>query len=117
MVQIEQLGKMLAQLVTNRNDHVPERNSELIGSIFRSLKTDPAFLMEAAPEQIRKALDHEDGEGLARMEIAAKTLLETACLQPEESPMLQAKAKELLLYVQTHDTTFSLERADLLAGI
>jgi hypothetical protein len=48
------------------------------------------------------------------MDIAAKLLIEEAFLHPENQTALRLKAKEVLEYIQQHDTTFSLERIQLL---
>lgn len=116
MVQIEELGKAIAQLVYNRKNRKLDSNPELVSGIYRSLEVERAVLMEAEPETLRRQLDGEDKAGLQRMELAAKTLLEESyLLAPEAGLPLRRKAKVLLAYVQENDTTFSLERMALLA--
>ncbi|OUO54797.1 hypothetical protein B5F77_02390 [Parabacteroides sp. An277] len=117
MVQIEELGKAIAQLVFNRNaGNGPDKNPEIIGQSFRSLKTDTAFLLNHEPDEIELALNGEDGCGLERMELAAKLLIEESYLSSVPLPLLN-KAQELLYYLQIHDTAFSLERMMLLQDI
>lgn len=116
MVQIEELGKAIAQLTFNRNEDKLDTNPDLVVGIYRSLKVDRAVLLETTPEELRTRLDGEDKAGLQRMELAAKTLLEESyLLAPEEGQVLRHRAKALLAYVQANDTTFSLERMALLA--
>lgn len=116
MVQIEELGKAIAQLAWNRHEHTPDPNPELVVGIYRSLQVDRALLMETEPEELRQRLDGDDKAGLQRMELAAKTLLEESYLvATNEGALLRSKAKELLAFVQQNDTTFSLERMALLA--
>ena len=114
MVQIEELGKAIAQLVFNRRDGDDRKNPEIVRDIYHSLKVDPAFLLSTSPDELRFFLNQDDGCGLARMELAAKTMLEESYLVPDSSPALRRKAKELLAYIQQNDTTFSLERVALL---
>lgn len=115
MVLIEELGKAIARLTENRNEHNPDRNPELVESIYRSLNLDRASLTETDPEALRARLDGDDGAGLVRMELAAKTLLEESyLLAPEAGQAARVRAKALLAYVQANDTTFSLERMALL---
>lgn len=117
MVQIEEIGKAIAQLVFNRNSgNGPDKNPEIIGQSFRSLKTDTAFLLNHEPDDIELALDGEDGCGLERMELAAKLLIEESYLSSVPLPLLN-KAQELLYYLQIHDSAFSLERMMLLQDI
>lgn len=117
MIQIEELGKMIAQIVFNRNNNMSGKNPELIQTIFRSLKIEPERLMTASLEDIRYFLDCEDGAGLYRMELAAKNLLEASYQEPEKGQALLERAREILRYVQQHDITFSLERVELLERI
>lgn len=117
LVQIEELGKMVAQMTLNRNANDGAReNPELIQSVYDSLRIDADFLLRGTPEEIHRTLNRDDDHGLPRMEVAAKTLLEESFLAPEPH-RLRAKAKELLEYIQREDTTFSLERMALLADI
>lgn len=116
MIQIEELGKAIAQLTLNRHAFTPEPNPELVAGIYRSLQVDRTLLLETGPEELRARLDGDDKAGLQRMELAAKTLLEESYLvATDEGALLRSKAKELLAFVQQNDTTFSLERMALLA--
>ena len=108
MVQIEELGKVIAQIIFNRNSNDGARkNPELIQSVYTFLKLDNDFLLNTPIDGIRTYL-----------ELAAKTLLEESFLLPEaQGKKLRARAKELLEYIQRNDTTFSLERVALLEEI
>ena len=117
MVQIEELGKVIAQIIFNRNANAARKNPELIQTVYSSLKLDQDFLMTTSPEEIRRSLDNEDNGGVLRLEIAIKTLIEDSYLQPENQPQILLRAKELLEYLQAHDSTFSLERVNLLNEI
>ena len=117
MVQIEELGKVIAQIIFNRNANAARKNPELIQTVYSSLKLDQDFLMTTSPEEILRSLDNEDNVGVLRLEIAIKTLIEDSYLQPENQPQILLRAKELLEYLQAHDSTFSLERVNLLNEI
>lgn len=117
MVQIEELGKVIAQIIFNRNANAARKNPELIQTVYSSLKLDQDFLMTTSPEEILRSLDNEDNGGVLRLEIAIKTLIEDSYLQPENQPQILLRAKELLEYLQVHDSTFSLERVNLLNEI
>lgn len=117
MVQIEELGKVIAQILFNRNANAARKNPELIQTVYSSLKLDQDFLMTTAPDEILRFLDNEDNGGVLRLEIAIKTLIEDSYLQPQNQPEMLLRAKELLEYLQAHDTTFSLERVNLLNEI
>ena len=117
MVQIEELGKVIAQIIFNRNANAARKNPELIQTVYSSLKLDQDFLMTTSPEEILRSLDNEDNGGVLRLEIAIKTLIEDSYLQPENKPQILLRAKELLEYLQAHDSTFSLERVNLLNEI
>ena len=117
MVQIEELGKVIAQIIFNRNANAARKNPELIQTVYCSLKLDQDFLMTTSPEEILRSLDNEDNGGVLRLEIAIKTLIEDSYLQPENQPQILLRAKELLEYLQAHDSTFSLERVNLLNEI
>ncbi|WP_418542963.1 hypothetical protein [Parabacteroides goldsteinii] len=117
MVQIEELGKVIAQIIFNRNANAARKNPELIQTVYSSLKLDQNFLMTTSPEEILRSLDNEDNGGVLRLEIAIKTLIEDSYLQPENQPQILLRAKELLEYLQAHDSTFSLERVNLLNEI
>ncbi|WP_278705559.1 hypothetical protein [Parabacteroides goldsteinii] len=117
MVQIEELGKVIAQIIFNRNANAARKNPELIQTVYSSLKLDQDFLMTTSPEEILRSLDNEDNGGVLRLEIAIKTLIEDSYLQSENQPQILLRAKELLEYLQAHDSTFSLERVNLLNEI
>ena len=117
MVQIEELGKAIAQLVFNRkNGNTDKENPEIIDNIYHSLKTDLSFLLSHTPEEIENELNQEDGFGLMRMELTAKVLIEESYLSSIPIPLLN-KAQELLYYMQIHDNTYSIERMMLLQEI
>ena len=114
MVQIEELAKVVLQIITNRNTNAARRIPELIQTVDTSLNLDRLTLMTVPPEELIRRLNSDDGGGIPRLEIAVKTLIEESYLHPgEEQDMLQ-RAKLLLEYIQTHDNTFSLERVSLL---
>lgn len=117
MVQIEELGKMIAQVVFNRNNNAADRNPALIQDVYDNLKLDQGYLMTTAPDDILRFLDNEDKGGILRLEVAIKTLIEESYLQPDKAQQILIRAKELLEYLQTHDNTFSLERVNLLNDI
>lgn len=121
MVLIEELGKAIAQMVLNRDSGNDGRNPELVRKVYHSLKVEPEFLLAATPEELRLYLNQDDGCGLVRMELAAKTLIEegfiTSGTVSAPAPVLRQRAKELLEYIQQNDTTFSLERVALLEGL
>ena len=84
MVQIEELGKVIALIIFNRNSNDGARkNPELIQSVYTSLKLDNDFLLNTPIDGIRTYLDGDDSCGLQRMELATKTLLEESFLLPE----------------------------------
>lgn len=69
MVQIEELGKVIAQIIFNRNSNDGARkNPELIQSVYTSLKLDNDFLLNTPIDGIRTYLDGDDSCGLQRME-------------------------------------------------
>ena len=80
MVQIEELGKVIAQIIFNRNANAARKNPELIQTVYSSLKLDQDFLMTTSPEEILRSLDNEDNGGVLRLEIAIKTLIEDSYL-------------------------------------
>ncbi len=117
MVQIEEIGKAIAQLMFNRNEgNGPDKNPMIIGNAYHSLKTDTKFLLCHEPDEIELALNQDDGCGLQRMELAAKLLVEESYLSSIPLPLLN-KAQEILYYLQIHDETYSLERMMLLQDI
>lgn len=117
MVQIEELGKVIAQIIFNRNANAARKNPALIQTVYNSLKLNPDDLMNASPADLIRSLDNGDGGGVQRLEIAVKALIEESYLQPEKQEEMLLRAKELLEYLQTHDNTFSFERVDLLDAI
>lgn len=117
MVQIEELGKVIAQIIFNRNANAARKNPALIQTVYNSLKLNPDDLMNASPADLIRSLDNGDGGGVQRLEIAVKALIEESYLQPEKQEEMLRRAKELLEYLQTHDNTFSFERVDLLDAI
>lgn len=114
MVQIEELGKVIARIVAQRNTDAARKIPQLVQTVYDSLKLDKEFLFQASPQEVKAYLDGEDGEGLKRLEITAKLLLEEAYLYPDKQTEIRRKAKELLEYIQANDTTFSIERINLL---
>jgi len=117
MVQIEELSKMIAQVIFNRNNNAAGKNPELIQTVYENLKLTSDFLMTTAPDDILRFLDNEEKSGVLRLEIAIKTLIEDSYQQPKNQPDMLVRAKELLEYLQAHDTTFSLERVNLMNEI
>ncbi|MCC8172091.1 MAG: hypothetical protein LIP00_10000 [Parabacteroides sp.] len=118
LVQIEELGKVIAQLISLRKvNNDAARKTESIRQVYSSLKTDTAFLLEATVEEIFTRLDEGGRTGLLRMEIAAYTLLEESFMHPVEKEQMLRKAKAILEYVQMHDTTFSIERLEKISEI
>ncbi|GHV49052.1 hypothetical protein FACS1894181_06740 [Bacteroidia bacterium] len=114
MVQIEELGKVIAQIIGNRNTDAARKNTELIQVVYNSLRINSDYLLRTSAAEVRQHLNGDDNGGLQRMEIAAKLLMEEAFLHPGEQTTLRLKARELLEYIQQNDTTFSLERLQLL---
>lgn len=118
MVQIEELGKVIAQLISNRNtNNGAARASETLKQVFTSLDTDPETLLTETPEKTFARMDEGGRSAVMRMEIAAKALIETSYERPGDRAALLGKAKELLLYVQAHDNTFSLDRMETIGTI
>ncbi|NDV54983.1 hypothetical protein D0T51_04465 [Parabacteroides sp. 52] len=118
MVQIEELGKIIAQLIAQRNNNAARHIPVQIQTVYDSLKLDKEFLLTAAPQDIRNFLDQEDSGGTLRMEIAIKGLIEESFyVEPAERKKLLLRAKELLEYLQATDHTFSFERINQLNEI
>lgn len=117
MVQIEELAKVVLQIIFNRNTGATRKIPGMIQTVYSSLKLDRHTLMEEPPETIIKQLNQDDNGGMLRLEIAIKTLIEESYLYPNEQEVMLLKAKDLLEYLQQHDITFSLERVALLEEI
>ncbi|MDH6313281.1 hypothetical protein M2137_002071 [Parabacteroides sp. PFB2-10] len=117
MVQIEELGKVIAQLITQREMGATRRIPEQIQTVYDSLPLDRHILLTASPEEVRRLLDREDSGGVLRMEIAIKALIEESYLYPDKKQEMLLRAKELLEYLQQTDVTFSFERVNLLDQI
>lgn len=117
MVQIEELGKVIAQLIAQRQMGATRRIPEQIQTVYDSLPLDRHLLLTAAPEEVRRLLDREDSGGVLRMEIAIKALIEESYLYPDKKQEMLTRAKELLEYLQQTDVTFSFERVNLLGQI
>lgn len=115
LVQIEALGKAIAQLIDNRKEGDPDKADMLFETIYSSLRVDREYLLSHTTDEIRIALEGEDKAGLQRMEIAAKTLIEDSYIYNDKDSLY--KAQEILLYTQKHDLTFSIERMNLLDEI
>ena len=114
MVQIEELGKIIAQIISQRNTNAARKIPEMIQNVYNSLKLDKTYLLTHTAEEIVQTLNGEDMAGLQRMELAAKLLLEDSYQNPAEQQIMRLKVKEMLKYIQANDTTFSLERIQLL---
>ncbi|MDL2245868.1 hypothetical protein LJC54_10270 [Parabacteroides sp. OttesenSCG-928-J18] len=117
MVQIEELSKVIAQLIAQREMGATRRIPEQIQTVYDSLPLDRHLLLTASPEEIRRMLDREDSGGVLRMEIAIKALIEESYLYPDKKQEMLLRAKELLEYLQQTDVTFSFERVNLLGQI
>ncbi len=114
MIQIEELAKVILQIITNRNTNASRHTPELIQTVYNSLQVDRPTLMTVPPEELIRRLNNDDNGGVLRLEIAVKTLIEESYLYPDEEQAMLQKAKTLLKYIQTHDKTLSLERANML---
>ncbi|MFA6768826.1 MAG: hypothetical protein WCR86_10450 [Parabacteroides sp.] len=117
MVQIEQLAKIVLQIVNHRDTNDTGRIPELIETVYSSLKIDHHQLMTSQPSQLVEQLNEDDLGGLLRLEIAAKTLIEESYLYPDKRYEMLLRAKALLEYIQTHDNTFSMERVSMIEEI
>ena len=117
LVQIEELGKVIAQIISQRNSGATRNIPKQIQVIYDSLKIDRNFLLTNSPQEIRNTLNRDDDGGILRAEIAVKTLIEESYLFPEQKIELLSKAQSILEYLQQTDTTFSLERISLLETI
>ena len=114
MVQIEELGKVLAQLFDIRHDSNDGKSESLIDTLYTSLKIDKHQALTMDLETLRIKLDQGDHAGLQRMELIAKTMLEESFHNNIEARALLTKAKDILTYIQKSDQTFSLERVELI---
>lgn len=117
MAQVEELAKKILQLINLRTMDNPSQQAALINEIYRSLKVNRDYLLQTDPETICKMMDEGGHSGLQRMEIAAKAMIEDSFMNPGEKGHLLRKAQQMLGYIQQHDTTFSLERVDVLNEI
>lgn len=117
MVQIEELAKVILQIILNRHTGATRKTPALIQTVYTSLKLDRTTLMNSSPEEMIRRLNQEDNGGILRLELAVKTLIEESYVEPEKQHDMLQKAKEYLLYIQQHDKTFSLERVSLLEEI
>lgn len=117
MVQIEELSKVVLQLIGLRNANAARKIPELVQTVYSSLRVTSSYLMTTNSDDIRHYLDNDDGGGLQRMEIAVKTLIEESYLYPDQQQSMLIRAKELLVYLQNQDTTFSLERIAMIDEI
>lgn len=118
MVQIEELGKVIARIITLRESNAARHIPQQIQVVYDSLKLDNNFLLITSPEEIRAHLDRDDSGGILRMEIAIKALIEESFLHTGEARRKRLlRAKELLEYLQQTDNTFSFERINQLNQI
>ena len=114
MVQIEELGKVLAQLFDIRHDSNDGKSASLIDTLYTSLKIDKHQALTMDLETLRIKLDQGDHAGLQRMELIAKTMLEESFHNSIEARALLTKAKDILNYIKKTDQKFSLERVELI---
>jgi hypothetical protein len=118
MVQIEELSKVIAQLVSQRKTGATRLIPEQLQAVYSSLKLNREFLMDAAPDAVFRSMESDDHGGILRMEIAVKALIEESYLFPgQQQRNMLSKAGELLEYLQKQDRTYSLERVSLLEDI
>ncbi len=107
MIQIEELAKVVLQIIMNRNTNAARHTPELIQTIYSSLKLDRPTLMTAQPEELVRRLDSDDNGGILRLEIAVKTLIEESYLYPdEEQAMLQKSQDNLGIYTNARQHIF-----------
>lgn len=114
MVQIEELGKVIAQIIGLRNNDAANKTPNLVQVVYSTLDISTEYLMATPPADIHTHLNKDDNCGLQRMEIATKTLIEESLIYPIKRQEMILRAKELLDYIQKHDNTFSLERVALI---
>lgn len=118
MVQIEELGKIIAQLISARQlNNNASRSTEALSQVYSSLDIEPDYMLEATPEAILARLDEGGRSGLLRLEVAAQALMEESFLNPVKKEQLLRKAKQLLQYIQMNDDTFSIERIEKISEI
>lgn len=118
MVQIEELGKIIAQLISARQlNNNASRSTEALSQVYSSLDIEPDYMLEASPEAILARLDEGGRSGLLRLEVAAQALMEDSFLNPVKKEQLLRKAKQLLQYIQMNDDTFSIERIEKISEI
>ena len=85
MIQIEELAKVVLQIIMNRNTNAARHTPELIQTIYSSLKLDRPTLMTAQPEELVRRLDSDDNGGILRLEIAVTTRSRRCCKKPRQS--------------------------------
>lgn len=118
MVQIEELGKIIAQFISARQlNNNASRSTEALSQVYSSLDIEPDYMLEASPEAILARLDEGGRSGLLRLEVAAQALMEDSFLNPVKKEQLLRKAKQLLQYIQMNDDTFSIERIEKISEI
>lgn len=117
MIQFKELGKMVTQMVFNRENHAEYKNRDLIQTIYQTLHLTQGALMTSSLEDLLRLLDREDNGGFFRMELAARNLMEESFIQPKERTALLKRSKEILVYIQQHDKTYSIGRVMLLNEI
>ena len=88
MIQIEELAKVILQIITNRNTNASRHTPELIQTVYNSLQVDRPTLMTVPPEELIRRLNNDDNGGVLRLEIAVKTLIDDSYLSPDEEPAL-----------------------------
>ncbi|MDR1331869.1 MAG: hypothetical protein LBK07_07165, partial [Tannerella sp.] len=102
MAQIEELGKVIAQLISRRETGATRQIPEQIQTVYSALKLNRDFLMASAPEDILQALEGDDRGGLLRMDIAARVLIEESYLfSGRQRQDMLLKAQAMLEYLQT----------------
>ncbi len=114
LAQIEAFTKAIAKLIFYRENGDTEQADKMLESIYSSLQVDKDFLLSHTPDEIKATLDKEN-TGIQQTEIAAKVLIEDSYLNNDKNKLY--KAQELLLYIQQHDKTYSIERMNLLDEI
>ena len=66
LVQIEELTKVVLQIIMNRNTNAARHTPELIQTVYSSLKLDRPTLMTVQPEELIRQLDSDDNGGIPR---------------------------------------------------